>query len=371
MTPHSFGCRPYSDKIGVLLAQLGTPAAPTAAAVRPYLREFLGDPRVIETNRLLWWLILNGLVLPRRPKRSARLYKRIWRPDGSPLDVLTQEQTNGVGARLKARYQEIEIIYGMRYGEPSLKSAIDQLVAKGCSRILLFPMYPQYSAVTTGSTYDVVFAHLLKRRWVPTLKVAQPYYRHGLYLRALAATINDGLAAASAGGPVDRLIFSYHGIPERYVKMGDPYCCQCTETTHAVLPLLQIAPQQVIHTYQSRFGREPWLVPYTDETIAKLARDGVRRIAVACPGFTADCLETLDEIGNEAREQFKHLGGEELHLIPCLNDHPVWLDALEELIREELGSWLNDQRADVAVPRCAIQCPVKEEHNLNHEGRTQ
>jgi ferrochelatase len=351
-----FGCRGSKDKVGVLLAQLGTPDAPTPGALRPYLRQFLSDRRVIEVNRALWWVLLNGLILVTRPRRSARLYKRIWGADGSPLLTITRKQTLGMRERLQSRYPQIEVEFGMRYGRPSLESAVDALIEKGCSKILLFPMYPQYAAATTASTYDAVFPHILKRRWVPTLRVAEPYFAHPQYIQAQAKIINDHIAKLP--WKPERLVLSYHGVPEKYVTKGDPYCCQCVETTAALLPQIKLDPDQVIHTFQSRFGRDPWLRPYTDETFEELGHAGVKRIAVVAPGFTADCLETLDELGNEGEEQFQEGGGEQYSLIPCLNDNPVWLDAMASIIRDELGSWVEGEARNVRD--CEIRCPLKE-----------
>lgn len=349
----NFGCRGDRDRIGILIAQLGTPEAPTAQALRPYLKEFLGDPRVIEVNRAKWWFILNAIILNTRPKRSARLYKRIWTEAGSPLLTITREQTEGVRTQFRTLNPEVEVAFGMRYGKPSLAGAIDELIEKGCSRLLLFPMYPQYSAATTGSTYDAVFEHLLKRRWVPTLRVAEPYYKDRRYIEALARTINEGIAQLDF--VPEKLVLSYHGIPEKYVSKGDPYCCMCTETTAALLPLLKLDRKDVIHTYQSRFGKDPWLVPYTDRTIEDLGKSGIKRVAVACPGFTADCLETLDEIGNEALESFHEHGGEKLQLIPSLNAHPAWIDAMSAIIRTEIDSWID---RSTQVPAACWSCPV-------------
>lgn len=350
-----FGCRGSKDKIGVLIAQLGTPDAPTPRAVRPYLRQFLSDPRVIEVNRVLWWILLNFIILVTRPKRSARLYARIWGTDGSPLLTITKKQTAGIEARLRATHENIEVDFGMRYGKPSLESAVDRLIEKGCSKILLFPMYPQYSAATTASTYDAVLPHILKRRWVPTVRVAEPYFAHPKYINALAVTINEHISKMSF--KPERLVLSYHGIPEKYVSKGDPYCCQCLETTGALLPKLSVPTSEVIHTFQSRFGRDPWLTPYTDETLEELGHSGIKKIAVCAPGFTADCLETLDELGNEGHEQFTEAGGEEISVVPCLNDHPVWLDGMADIIREELGSWLEGEAR--RAQDCQILCPLK------------
>jgi len=350
-----FGCRGSKDKVGVLLAQLGTPDAPTPGALRRYLRQFLSDRRVIEVNRVLWWVLLNCVILVTRPFRSAKLYKRIWGKDGSPLLTITQKQTLGVREKLQKEYRNVEVEFGMRYGSHSLESGIDALIAKGCSKILLFPMYPQYAAATTASTYDAVFPHVLKRRWVPTLRVAEPYFAHPRYIRAQADIINEHLA--SLPWEPERLVLSYHGVPEKYVKKGDPYCCQCVETTAALVPQVKLPPEKIIHTFQSRFGRDPWLTPYTDETFEALGHSGVKSIAVVAPGFTADCLETLDELGNEGEEQFHEAGGEQYSVIQCLNDHPAWIEAMTSIIKEELGSWLEGEARQVR--ECTIRCPLQ------------
>jgi ferrochelatase len=310
---------------------------------------------VIEVNRVLWWILLNFIILVTRPRRSARLYSRIWGKDGSPLLTITKKQAAGIETRLRAAHSNVEVEFGMRYGKPSLESAVDRLIEKGCSKILLFPMYPQYAAATTASTYDAVFPHILKRRWVPTIRVAEPYFAHPKYIDALAITINEHIAKMPY--QPERLVLSYHGVPEKYVTKGDPYCCQCLETTGALLPKLSMPTEKVIHTFQSRFGRDPWLTPYTDETLEELGHSGVKKIAVCAPGFTADCLETLDELGNEGHEQFTEAGGEEISVVPCLNDHPAWLDGMAEIIREELGSWLDGPARQ--ANDCAIRCPLK------------
>jgi len=270
MRKDSFGCRGSKDRVGVLLAQLGTPDEPTPSALRRYLKQFLSDRRVIEVNRALWWVILNGIILNTRPKRSAALYKRVWTERGSPLMVITQSQTEKLAAELKGAGHDIEVAFGMRYGNPSLESAIDDLIARGCARILLVPLYPQYSASTSASTYDAVFAHVLKRRWVPTLRVAEPFYNHPGFLKAVATRVNETLAAS--GPTPERLLVSYHGVPQSYVEKGDPYCCMCTETTQGLVPFINYPREQVMQVYQSRFGRDPWLVPYADETIEKFLK---------------------------------------------------------------------------------------------------
>lgn len=314
------------DKVGVLIAQLGTPSAPTPKALRRYLRQFLSDSRVIEVNRILWWLILNCIILVFRPKRSARLYKRIWTEEGSPLLAISKRKIS----KMEKLLPNVEVVLGMRYGEPSLESAIDTLIERGCRSIILFPEYPQYSASTTGSTCDAVFARLQKERWVPTLKVVEPYYKSEPYIAALAESINRQLAEITP--KPERLILSYHGIPQRYSRNGDPYCCMCIETTNLLRPRINLPAENIIHCFQSRFGKEPWLQPYTDETIERLAKDGIKHLAVACPGFVVDCLETIDEIGTEAEELFHEHGGEKLHALTCLNDEETWIRGCIELI---------------------------------------
>lgn len=356
MKNECFGCKPHKDKIGVLIAQLGTPDSPTAKDLRPYLKRFLGDPRVIEKPRLLWWLILNGIILNTRPARSAKLYNRIWTDQGSPLLDITKRQTEALRKSLTAVHPSIEVEFGMRYSSPTLEDAVETLIAKGCSKILLFNMYPQYSGTTSASNYDAVFPALLKRRVVPTLRVAEPYYAHPEYIRALAVSINEAIEKLPA--KPEKLVFSYHGIPEEYVDNGDTYCCQCAETSRELIPKLNLPAENIIHTYQSRFGRDPWLEPYTDETFERLAKAGVRSIAVAAPGFVADCLETLDELGNEGSHQFKEAGGSEFQVIPCLNDHPAWIKAMTNIITEELGSWLQTA-ARTRAGDSKIACPVK------------
>lgn len=348
-----FGCRGESERIGVIVAQLGTPDAPTPRALRTYLRQFLSDPRVIEVPRVLWWFILNCIILVFRPRRSAALYKRVWTPEGSPLLRITERQVNGLSGKLATPDALVEVMVGMRIGNPSIESAIDALCAKGCDKILLFPMFPQYSGATTASVYDAVFPHLLKRRRVPTLRVVDPYYRHPAYLNALAATINRSLA--SMAEPPERLLLSFHGVPQSYVKKGDSYCCHCTETATALIPLLNMPKDKILQTFQSRFGKDPWLTPYTDETVKGLAEQGIKRIAVACPGFPADCLETLDELGTEAAHLFKEHGGEDLHLIPCLNDSPEWIDAMAVIARETMHTWINPNTGPAC---CGVKCPV-------------
>ena len=330
-------------KIGVLVAQLGTPQAPTARALRPYLRQFLSDPRVIDLHPLRWYPILYLFVLTRRPARSAALYANIWTDEGSPLMVHSQAQTRGLQERLGAAYR---VVLGMRYGEPSIARAVQSLEQEGIERILVLPMYPQFSCATTGSIYDAVNRAALGRRcpWffdrkrqMPTLRFVPPYADHPAYINALKQSV--AAAVARLSWTPDRYLITFHGIPRRYVDEGDPYRRQCEETAHQLAVALGLADDEWVSGFQSRFGKEPWLEPYTEEVLARLGGQGVRRLVAICPGFTADCLETLDEIGREGAEQFSSGGGQQFHLVPCLNDHPAWLDAMATIARQELAGW--------------------------------
>ena len=332
-----------SSKIGVLVAQLGTPQAPTARALRPYLRQFLSDPRVIDLHPLRWYPILYLFVLTRRPARSAALYANIWTDEGSPLMVHSQAQTRGLQERLGAEYR---VVLGMRYGEPSIERAIQSLEREGIERILVFPMFPQFSCATTGSIYDAVNRAALGRRcpWffdrkrqMPALRFVPPYADHPAYINALKQSV--AAAVARLSWTPDRYLITFHGIPQRYVDEGDPYRRQCEETAHQLATALGLADDEWVSGFQSRFGKEPWLEPYTEEVLERLGGQDVRRLVAICPGFTADCLETLDEIGREGAEQFAHGGGQQFHLVPCLNDHPAWLDAMATIARQELAGW--------------------------------
>jgi ferrochelatase len=325
-------------RIGVLLAQLGTPDAPTPAALRRYLRQFLSDPRVVERNRLLWWFILRLLVLPRRSRKSAALYQRIWSRDGSPLLVISRSQARALEASLNRREPgRFKVALGMRYGSPSIGSAVQELRDWGADRVLLFPLYPQYAGATTGSTCDEVFRQLSLLRVVPALRVVPPYFAHGAYIEALAQSVRE--ATAPLPRPPDRIIMSFHGLPQHFIDDGDPYASHCEATARSLAERAGWEPGTYLLAYQSRAGRQPWLRPYTDETLADLARDGVRRLMVICPGFVADCLETIDEIGHVGLEQFRAAGGETLQLVAGLNDRPCWIAAMTEIVLEQLQGW--------------------------------
>lgn len=330
--------RDMSGRIGILLGQLGTPDAPTTPAVRRYLKQFLSDRRVVDLNPVLWWLVLNGIILRFRPKASAELYRKVWTPEGSPLLVLSNHQAAGLEKGLSTRGgAEVKVEVAMRYGNPSTGSAIRKLIDWGADRLLLFPMYPQYSAATTGSTCDEVFDELKTLRDVPALRIVPPYYDHPGYIGALAAMAREKVS--SLGATPDKVLISFHGIPQRYARLGDPYPSHCEATAKALVAAMGWSDEAVLMTYQSRFGREPWLQPYTDETLMSLGGKGVKTVLAMCPGFTADCLETIDEIGNLGAEQFEEGGGGHLHLVPCLNDDPRWIEAMVEIAANELKGW--------------------------------
>lgn len=332
--PHSAFRIPHAQ-VGALLIQLGTPDEPNAPALRRYLRQFLGDPRVIEVPRWQWWWVLNLFILPFRPRRSAAKYRRIWHPlTGSPLLHHTRSQI----AALQQRLPGLPVTFGMQVGNPSVAEAVRTLIALGVERLVVLPMYPQYSATTTASATDVLFQALMKERRVPALRIVPPYFAHPAYLDAVAAVVREEIARLP--WQPDHHVLSFHGIPIRYAQAGDPYATHVKRTTAGLVERLGWQRSEWTQSFQSLFGREEWLKPYTDNVLLKLAKSGRRKVFVATPGFTADCLETLDEIGNESRELFRHAGGEELHLCPCLNEHPAWIEALRTLILEEAQGWV-------------------------------
>ncbi len=319
----------------VLLLQLGTPDAPTPAALRRYLRQFLGDPRVIEAPRLLWWFILNLSILPRRPRQSAEKYQKIWDPrTGSPLLHITRQQTEA----LQRALPDVPVRFGMQIGNPPAADVLRELIAGGTDRLIVLPMYPQYSATTTASATDVLFSALMRERRVPALRIVPPYYDHPAYLDAMTAVIRDDLAKITP--PPEHYVLSFHGIPIKYAQRGDPYATHVKRTTFELVKRLGWRREQWTQSFQSLFGRDRWLRPYTDETLQRLARRGLKRVFIATPGFTTDCLETIDEIGRESREVFQHAGGETLYRCPCLNDHPAWIAAMRTIIVQEGQGWL-------------------------------
>jgi ferrochelatase len=333
---HVHGQAAPAPDTAVLLCNLGTPDAPTSAAVRRYLAEFLWDPRVVEIPRPFWWLILHGIVLRLRPPRSAAKYAKIWLTEGSPLAVWTRKQATLLGGYLGERGQRVTVRHGMRYGNPSVASVLDELKAAGVRRVLVLPLYPQYSGTTTASTIDAVGAWARRVRHVPELRFVNRYHDDAGYIAALASRVREHW---SAQGQPDRLVLSFHGVPKRTLLLGDPYHCECRKTARLLGERLGLDAGKLVVTFQSRLGRAEWLQPYTEPTLVALARQGVRRVDVMCPGFPADCLETLEEINLEARAAFLQAGGAEFHYIACLNDRHEWIAALSELALRHLQGW--------------------------------
>ena len=325
--------------VGVLLVNLGTPDTADARGVRVYLKEFLSDPRVIENQGLVWQLILNGFILRTRPRIKARDYLKIWNKERNelPLKTITRAQSEKL-ARGIADHDHVEIGWAMRYGNPSIRAGIELLIKRGCDRLLVVPLYPQYSAATSATVCDEVFRVLASLRAQPTLRVSPPYYDDPNYIEALAVSIEAHLA--SLPFKPEMIVASFHGMPQAYVDKGDPYQAQCIATTEALRKRLGLDATKLLLTFQSRFGYDAWLQPYTDATMAKLGKDGVKRIAVVMPGFAADCLETLEEIAQENAEIFRHNGGEAFFAIPCLNDSDEGMDVIRQLVLRELQGWI-------------------------------
>lgn len=333
-------------KTAIVLINLGTPEAPTAAAVRTYLKEFLSDPRVVEIPRLIWWLILNGIILPIRSGKSAKKYAQIWSNEGSPLKVHTQKQSVLLRGYLGQRGHQVRVEYAMRYGTPSVASVLDELHADGCERILVLPAYPQYSGTTTASIFDAVFKRYAGQRNIPELRTIKHYHDHPAYIDALKTSV---LAYWMKHGRPDKLVMSFHGVPKRTLLLGDPYHCECHKTARLLTDALGLTPDQWQLTFQSRFGKAEWLQPYTAPTLIKLAKDGVKRVDILCPGFTSDCLETLEEISMEARHDFIAAGGNDFHYIPCLNEEPAGIAALADVCEQHMGGWVT--RIDPVLAR--------------------
>jgi ferrochelatase len=333
-------------RTGVLLCNLGTPDAPTPAAVRRYLAEFLQDPRVVEIPRALWLPILYGAILPFRPKRSAAKYASIWTADGSPLKHWTSRQATLLQGWLGEQGHRVSVRYAMRYGNPSIASQLDALQADGATRILVLPAYPQYSAATTASVVDAVNAWSSRTRNLPELRFVNRYHDDRGYLAALAGRIRRYW---DEHGRAEHLVMSFHGVPERTLHLGDPYHCECHKTGRLLAEWLGLEAGQYTLTFQSRFGRAKWLEPYTEPTLRVLARKGVKRVDVVCPGFTSDCLETLEEIAQEGRDAFLTAGGKAFHYIPCINDDPAWIKALGDVATRHLQGWPTQEAVDVAA----------------------
>lgn len=324
-------------RVGVLVCNLGTPDAPSVSAVRRYLAEFLSDPRVIEMPRLLWWPILHGIVLNLRPRRAAHAYQKIWGADGSPLLTISQRLTTALGAQLNATGDDgVVVALGMRYGSPSIADALARLLAAGARHLLVLPLYPQYAAPTTASVTDAVFAYMTRLRWVPELRFVADYHADARYIDALAAAVKEFWAAH---GRPDRLLMSFHGLPRAYCLAGDPYFCQCQATARLLARALDLRADTYSVTFQSRVGPRRWLEPYTDQTLVELGRQKLATVDVVCPGFAADCLETLEEITLQNGERFQAAGGGSLRYIPALNDSTRHVNALAAIVGEHLGGW--------------------------------
>ncbi len=323
-------------RAGILLVNLGTPEAPTAKALRPYLKQFLGDPRVIEVPRPIWWLILNGIILPFRSPKSARAYAEVWTDDGSPLLVNNQRLADKLASELGRDLPDISLELAMSYGQPSIQNALERLQADNVQRLLVVPMYPQYSATTTASVFDQVTTWMQGQRWFPELRFVNDYYREEAWQRAVADSIRH---FQSEHGQPDKLLFSFHGIPKRNLLAGDPYYCQCQYSARQIAAQLELDESQWQASFQSRLGRAEWLKPYTDKTLEELGHSGIKQLQVVCPGFSIDCLETLEEIAMEGKEEFVEAGGEDLKYIPCLNDSDAHVEVLSQLCRRHGQGW--------------------------------
>lgn len=320
----------------VLLVNLGTPEAPTAPALRRYLAEFLSDPRVVEIPPIVWKPLLHGIILNVRPAKSAAKYASIWTPQGSPLAWWTRRQAELLQEHFQQQGLQVTVRHAMRYGQPSVASVLDELKAGGVQRVLVLPLYPQYAAATTASAFDAVMAWSARQRRMPEFRFINRYHDDPGYIASLAERVRQHWAEQGRG---QRLVLSFHGVPERSLTLGDPYHCECHKTARLLRQALELPEQEVVVTFQSRFGKAKWLEPYTEPTLIELARSGVDRVDVMCPGFTSDCLETLEEISQEARAAYLDAGGKTFHYIGCVNDSPRWVQALGSLARAHLQGW--------------------------------
>ena len=335
-----------APRTAIVLANLGTPDEPTAPALRRYLAEFLGDHRVVEIPKPVWWLILHGIILRVRPSKSAAKYATVWTPEGSPLKVWTDKQAQQLQGQLTERGHQVTVRYAMRYGNPSIPSVLDELRAQGATRVLIVPAYPQYSATTTASVFDAVAHWGLKTRHLPELRFVNRYHDDPGYIDALAQRVQHHWLHHERG---EHLVMSFHGLPERNLHLGDPYHCECHKTGRLLAEKLGIGKDRYTVTFQSRFGKAKWLEPYTEPTLIAMAQKGVKSVDVVCPGFTSDCIETLEEINQEAREAFLHAGGQRFDYIPCLNDSNAWITALADVAERHLAGWPTRERPDEAA----------------------
>lgn len=334
---HSRFTHNEQPKIGVLITNLGTPKSPTPKALRHYLAEFLSDPRVIEFPRLLWKFILHGIILRVRPRRSAAAYKTVWREEGSPLMIYTKAQQKKLSAALNKEYsQQVLVDFAMRYGSPSISERLEYFQQQGVRKLLVVPLYPQYCAATSASTFDAIANDFSQRRWLPDLRFISHYHDYPPYIDTVAQSIRQ---FRETHGTADKLLFSYHGIPLRYLHKGDPYHCECYKTSRLIAEKLGLNKDEYLTVFQSRFGREEWLKPYTDATLKSLPSQGIKSVQIVCPGFAADCLETIEEIGEENREYFIAAGGEKYQYIPALNARDSHIDMLAGLVKENLQGW--------------------------------
>lgn len=339
-TAYSHGSAP---KTAILLVNLGTPDAPTASALRRYLGEFLSDPRVVEIPKPVWWLILNGIILPNRSSKSAAKYASVWTERGSPLQSGTADLTQAIAAEMARLGHHVQVRYAMRYGNPSVASVLDEMAKQNVTRILLVPLYPQYCAATTASTLDAVTAWMRRSRRMPELRVLNHFHDEPLYIEALARKIE---AHWQQQGRPDKFVMSFHGMPARTLKLGDPYHCECHKTGRLLAERLGLAAADYAVTFQSRFGKQEWLQPYTEPTLRQLAKEGVARVDVTCPGFSVDCLETLEEIAMEGKEAFLSSGGKVFHYIDCLNAETHWAQGFSRLLTSHLQGWNTTVPAD-------------------------
>jgi len=341
--PFQHGQKP---RTAVLYCNLGTPDSPSTPDVRRFLGEFLGDPRVVEVPRLLWLLILHGIILRFRPAKSGAKYASIWLPEGSPLKIWTEKQATMLQGWLAQRGHDVQVRYAMRYGSTSIASQLDQLKAEGTTRVLIVPAYPQYSATTTASLFDAVYDWAGKVRNLPELRFINRYHDDARYIAALAGRVRHHW---QVNGRPDVLLMSFHGVPERTLHLGDPYHCECFKTARLLAEQLGLSKAQYKVSFQSRLGRAKWLQPYTEPTLIGMGKAGVKRVDVLCPAFTSDCLETLEEINMEGRAAFLHAGGQEFHYIPCLNDDPAWITALSDITQQHLQGWPTQAVPDAAA----------------------
>lgn len=326
-----------AESLGILLVNLGTPDEPTTPSVRRYLKQFLSDERVVEIPRAIWWLILNGVILRRRPAASAKLYESVWEKDGSPLLSISKQQQHALQQEMSVRFNgPVHVELAMRYGNPSILKGLQALRSKGARRLLVFPLYPQYSAATTATSYDAVSAEMKRWRWIPEIRFINHYHDHPRYIKALAQSVR---AHWEKHGRNEKLMMSFHGLPKRNLELGDPYHCQCHKTGRLLAEALGLKKEEWVLTFQSRFGRAEWLKPYTDKTLESLAKSGVKGVDVVCPGFSVDCLETLQEIALENKEVFEAAGGKQYSYIPALNADGEHIQVLADLIQQHTQGW--------------------------------